>query len=286
MKYVAITIALALSTIAGYFSVLGMMEIFPKYSGEIIALTVLLELAKITTAVYLHQNWSKVSGWTTGYLAVAACALAVITSLGVYSFLMKSHVDQTAKINNGAVKSVKLIEIERNTLEEKLKGFESRINLIEKSSEKKIDTAKKTKDAETLSFEDVKLKELNTEKQKVIEEIGALDAKKIDVDVEVDSEASIFGEMWFKILVVLLVLTLDPLALSLLMSAASLDNDVKPKKKVKPKVVKPKLAPARKKPVVKKKPKVVAKRKYRKKPKPVVKKKRKVKLPKNTIIYY
>lgn len=311
MKYVAITIALALSTIAGYFSVLGMMEIFPKYSAEIIALTVLLEMAKITTAVYLHQNWEKVSGWTKSYLAVAASILAVITSLGVYSFLMKSHVDQTSKINNGAVKELLLIDIERTTIESEINGLNTRIKLIEKGSDKKIETAKKVRDTEIVgTVEEAKLKELNKEKSGLVNQLAALEVKKLDADIQANAEATIFGEWWFKTLVVLLVLTLDPLALSLLMSATSLEVTTSvPQVK---RISKPtkKLVPAKRKPVTKKKPvakkaakkklskpKKVVKRKVKSKPKVVKRKmtvpratarkpKKYIKLPKSAVIYY
>lgn len=294
MKYVAIIIALALSTIAGYFSVLGMMEIFPKYVHEIIALTILLEMAKITTAVYLHMHWNKVTKWIKVYLSAAAVTLAVITSLGVYSFLMKSHVDQTVSINGGAVKEGKLLDIERTKLESELGSYESRITLIERASAKKVDTATKSKDTAVVGTdEEAKLKELNNKKQEIVNKLADIEAQKIDVDNKVDSEASIFAEWWFRCLVILIVLTLDPLALSLAMSAMSIETETtikpKPVKKAKPKLVPAKKKPIKKKPVrkkIKSKPKKVKPVKRMSKPKAVKKPKKYMKLPKSAIVYY
>lgn len=244
MKYVATVIALALSSIAAYFSVLGMIQIFPKFVTEIVILTLLLESAKVITAVYLHQNWGHIGYLIKAYLSSAAVILAIITSVGVYGFLMKSHVDQTKLINNGAVKEVSINNINRSKLKSELESIQSRIDLTNLAAEKKIAVAKKASETDLVgSDNESKLRELQAKKSIIVAEITKIDSNNLNLNNKVLEEASILDDVWFQMLAAVLVLTLDPLALTLLMSATSLKVDTK----ITRKRTKPKLIPARKK---------------------------------------
>lgn len=262
MKYVATVIALALSSVAAYFSVLGMKEIFPKYVTEIVILTVLLEAAKVTTAAYLHMHWNKIGLFIKSYLAIAAVTIAIITSLGVYGFLMKSHTEQLIAINNGAVKESAVGEINKTVLETRLSSLNQRIDLINKSTAKKVDIAKKTKDADVVgSNDEAKLKELQKEKESLVTQIAELETKQLDVDNKVKQEATVLQGVWFQVLCILIVLTFDPLALTLLMSV----NDITEPMPVKVNKPRNKLVPANKKKKVKKSKKKNVKKKPLKK---------------------
>jgi len=268
MKHVVITIALALSAFTAYLSVLGMTSIFPNVQGhEIYIMTAILESAKIATAVWLHQNWERFTGIMRVYLVSVTVILAGITSMGVYSFLVNSHVQMQTEIDNGSAKQVKLVGIDIERLESELSGLDSRIALLNKSSEKKIDTAKKTNEANVVgSDNETKLKELLANKKKLTEEISELKKQEIESTSKATTESSKLGALSYLVklvakddqtnnekaltlFVILLVASLDPLALILLMNAYDQErNEVTRKVKIN----RPKLA--RKKPAVKKKP--------------------------------
>lgn len=88
-------VALSLSGIAAWYSILGLTAIFAGAVIPIIIMGSSLELAKVVTTVWLHRYWNK-CGWQLKlYLVPAVVILAFITSMGVFGFLAKAHSDQT-----------------------------------------------------------------------------------------------------------------------------------------------------------------------------------------------
>ena len=93
-------IALFISGIAAYFSVVGLAAIFSATAGAVIIMGCALEAGKLTSAGWLHENWTnpKVNGLHKGYMVSAIAALMLITSLGIYGFLAKGHLEQQAPL--------------------------------------------------------------------------------------------------------------------------------------------------------------------------------------------
>jgi hypothetical protein len=91
-----------ISTIAAYMSIYGMLALFPT-GGLIIALMMgFLEFGKLVNAAWIHSNWrsTNVSRLHKTYLVAAVASLMVITSMGIYGFLAKSHLEQTGPEGN------------------------------------------------------------------------------------------------------------------------------------------------------------------------------------------
>ena len=110
MKILLIASALSLSSIAAYFSIVGLSAIFPGSIFSIITMATALELAKIIVAVWVHQNWRVISNLTKFYLTFAVFILMAITSMGIFGFLSKSHIEHNA---TSAFASQELSEIDR-----------------------------------------------------------------------------------------------------------------------------------------------------------------------------
>ena len=88
--------ALAISAVAIYYSVAGLAAIFAAAVMPIIIMGVVLEVGKLVTAVWLHRYWYQAHRWLRSYLAVAVGILMFITSMGIFGFLSKAHIEQTA----------------------------------------------------------------------------------------------------------------------------------------------------------------------------------------------
>lgn len=88
-------VALSLSAIAAWYSILGLTAIFAAAVIPIIIMGGALEFAKVITTVWLHRYWDR-AGWNLKlYLVPAVVALAFLTSMGIFGFLSKAHSDQT-----------------------------------------------------------------------------------------------------------------------------------------------------------------------------------------------
>lgn len=97
---VTLLTALVLSSAAIYFSVLGLVAIFSGAAVPIIFMGVTLEIAKLVTASWLYRNWDLAARYMRWYMSVAIFILMVITSMGVFGFLSKSHLQQGATSSN------------------------------------------------------------------------------------------------------------------------------------------------------------------------------------------
>ena len=92
--------AFSLSSAAIYFSVVGLVAIFSGAAGPIIFMGITLELAKLVTASWLYRNWHVAARYMKVYLTISIFILMVITSMGVFGFLSKSHLQQGATSSN------------------------------------------------------------------------------------------------------------------------------------------------------------------------------------------
>ena len=85
--------ALTISAVAIYYSVAGLAAIFAAAVIPIIIMGVSLEVGKLVTAVWLHRYWSQAVWWLKTYLSVAVVVLMFITSMGIFGYLSKAHID-------------------------------------------------------------------------------------------------------------------------------------------------------------------------------------------------
>ena len=88
--------ALAISAVAIYYSVAGLMAIFAAAALPIMIMGGTLEIAKLVTAVWLHKYWERAAWWIKTYLVTAVVILMFITSMGIFGFLSKAHIEQTS----------------------------------------------------------------------------------------------------------------------------------------------------------------------------------------------
>ena len=109
-------IAILISAVAAYYSILGLVAIFAAAAIPVIIMGAALEVGKITTAVWLHKNWNR-CGWTyKSYLIPALIILMILTSMGIFGFLSKAHVDQASNSTESVAQIQKLTtEIARQT---------------------------------------------------------------------------------------------------------------------------------------------------------------------------
>ena len=88
--------ALAISAVAIYYSVAGLVAIFAAAAIPIMIMGGVLEVSKLVTAVWLHKYWKQATWWLKSYLSIAVIVLMFITSMGIFGFLSKAHIEQTS----------------------------------------------------------------------------------------------------------------------------------------------------------------------------------------------
>jgi len=123
--------ALSISAVAIYYSIAGLVAIFAAAAIPIMIMGGVLEIGKLVTAVWLHRYWSQAKWWLKYYLATAVLVLMFITSMGIFGFLSKAHIEQTSA-GEESIAQVQQIESEVSRLnaiivraDEKIKKLES-----------------------------------------------------------------------------------------------------------------------------------------------------------------
>ena len=88
--------AFTISGVAIYYSVAGLVAIFAAATIPIIIMGGALEIGKLVAASWLHNYWNRAVWWLRAYLSIAVVFLMLITSMGIFGFLSKAHIEQTS----------------------------------------------------------------------------------------------------------------------------------------------------------------------------------------------
>ena len=124
--------ALSISAVAIYYSIAGLVAIFAAAAVPIIIMGTALEIGKLVTAVWLHKYWSQAKWWLKTYLTTAVVVLMFITSMGIFGFLSKAHIEQTSA-SEESVARVEQINSEIGRLNGIIDRAETKIKQLESS---------------------------------------------------------------------------------------------------------------------------------------------------------
>jgi len=234
-------VALSLSTVAAYYSIIGLTAIFAGAVIPVIVMGSILEVGKITTTVWLRKYWHRASWMLKMYLVPAVVALALLTSMGIFGFLSKAHMDQG--ITSGDVQA------KLSLYDEKIKTQRDNIALARKALEQmdaQVDQRLSRSDSEQAAERAVAIRRQQAgERSKLQQEIATAQAAIAKLNEErapiaaenrkVEAEvgpikyiaALIYGdtadqntlEAAVRWVIILLVIVFDPLAIALVLAA-------------------------------------------------------------------
>ena len=104
INYLAFVAAIAIATVAAYYSIIGLMTIFAAAAIPIAVMGGVLEAGKLITASWLYNNRKIIPFFLKSYLITAVVILMFITSMGIFGFLSKAHIEQTAESEENVAK--------------------------------------------------------------------------------------------------------------------------------------------------------------------------------------
>ena len=234
-------VALSLSSVAAWYSIIGLTAIFAGAVIPVIIMGGILEIGKITTTVWLRKYWNR-AGWLLKlYLVPAVIALALLTSMGIFGFLSKAHMEHGISTGDSQAKL--------SLYDEKIKTQRDNIELARKAltqMDNQVDQRLSRGDSENSAERAVQIRRQQTgERTKLQKEIGdaqkeiaklneerapiAADNRKIEAEVGPIKyiAALIYGdnadnnmlEAAVRWVIILLVIVFDPLAIALVLAA-------------------------------------------------------------------
>ena len=238
LALITLICAISISVVAAGYSIIGLATLFAGAKVAIIAMGSVLEIGKLVAASWLYRNWNsnllpKTIKW---YLTTSVIVLVFVTSMGIFGFLSKAHLDQVRPTTNYVVQTALMdkqidqqqIIITRNEkvlnqLDEVMDVYIKRENVSRGLKERK-------KQKEERDF-------LNSEIRVAMETIAALTLKKSNIEIEqlkVEADVGplkyiaelIYGEQaeqYFdkavRIIIIVLIFVFDPLAVLMLIAA-------------------------------------------------------------------
>ena len=100
--------ALTIAGVAAWFSIAGLVAIFSAAALPIAIMAGTLEVAKLVAASWLYRYWSDTKWWIKTYLTVAVIVLMLITSMGIFGYLSKAHLDQASVGGNNELQMAQI----------------------------------------------------------------------------------------------------------------------------------------------------------------------------------
>ena len=229
--------AISISVIAAGYSIVGLATLFAGAVVPIIAMGSALEVGKLVAASWLYHNWnSDVPRLLKTYLFGAIIILVFITSLGIFGFLSKAHLDQVKPTSSNAIK-IQVIDKQINQQNLIIERAEKQITLLDKALEVYIDKEYVSRGLKERKKQEEERTLLNNAINEASDKIAELTNQKAELSLaqdKIEAEVGpikyvaelIYGEnaqdnfdKAVRFVILILIFVFDPLAVLLLIAA-------------------------------------------------------------------
>jgi hypothetical protein len=232
-NFSAYAAAAALASVAAYFSVSGMTEIFPGAPGAVIALAVTMEATKLVTAGWLARHW-----WTTGrilrtVLIALVAGLAAINAAGVYGRLVEAHVGVTVATESSIAERLGALDARIDAQGQSVAALDQRLAEIDAAIGKLTERGRASAALAAIASQRTLRDTMAASRGKEMAALVELRAARAKLEAErsraeaaqgpVVYMAAMLGlpvELTVRWLILLMVLTCDPTAIALTVAAA------------------------------------------------------------------
>ncbi len=234
-------VALVISAVAAYYSIVGLTAIFSAAVIPIMIMGASLEIGKLVAAVWLKLNWHRANLTYKLYLVPAVAFLMLLTSMGIFGFLSKAHSDQSLVSGDSMAKvaiydeKIKTAKDNIDANRKALKQMDEAVDQVmgrsndEKGADKAVairrgQQKERTRLLSEIEAEQKKVAQLSEERaplaaefRKVESEVGPI--KYIAALVYGDNPDANVLERAVRLVIIIIVAVFDPLALVLILAA-------------------------------------------------------------------
>lgn len=237
INILALLTALSVSGVSAYYSIIGLTAIFSAAYWPIIVMGAVLEAGKLVTSSWLYRNWDTAPFLLKSYLSVAVVILMLITSMGIFGFLSKAHIEQTVNLTTGSAEEIQIIQTKIDSEQASIDDLNKQIAQIDAAVTKLTDKGQATTSLNAADKQRKIRDGLTKQKNGHAETIGNLKSQKVKLESSIKKleaevgpikyiAAAIYGtsgpdvlELAVRWVIILLVSVFDPLAVVLLLAA-------------------------------------------------------------------
>ena len=230
--------AISISVIAAGYSIMGLATLFAGAVIPIIAMGSALEVGKLVAASWLYNNWRNelVPQSIKAYLTFAVIVLIFITSMGIFGFLSKAHLDQVQPVSSNNIK-IELIDKQINQQQIIIDRSQKTLDQLDKALDKYIDMEYVTRGLKERAKQEEERNLLTTAINNASDKIGELTLQKAELALEQDKIEAEVGPIKYiaeliygdeakdhfdkavRWVIIVLIFVFDPLAVLLLIAA-------------------------------------------------------------------
>ena len=229
MKWLTLFTSLTLASTAAYFSIVGLMTIFSGAAIGIAIMATVLEFGKLVSAAWLHYEWDRINNLVRGYFTAAVLVLMLITSMGIFGFLSKAHID-SALVGDSYSLEASIIDTRIEAEQSKLKAAQDRIKGLDyvletsRPQDRNYVNGRQTEErnnlAITIDNAVVNIVKYNEQKLPIqrmqLDQEAELGPIKYIADMIYGSEAKEFYDNAVRWVILIIIFVFDPLAIMLL----------------------------------------------------------------------
>jgi hypothetical protein len=214
--------AIALSVIAAFYSVIGLAQIFPGSFWPIVLMGSVLEIAKLVTVSWLYNNWNDTVRIMRYYFVTAIILLMLITSMGIFGYLSKAHLETNIVVGANSVQ-IKIIADQEKIAKDRLDYLLKKAGDDPERISRKTDTAIQETQQELKRLSEQKLPLLK-EENALLAEVGPI---KYIAEAIYSKEDPDFIDKAVRFVILIIIIVFDPLAILLLIAANQTYRNIK-----------------------------------------------------------
>ena len=183
MNILMLLAALSLSAIAAFYSIAGLAAIFAAAVIPIVIMGSILEVSKLVVASWLYRNWDELPKLLKSYFLVAVIILMMLTSMGIFGFLSKAHLDQAVPTGDVQAK-IELIDEQIQTEKEAINEARATLAQLDKQVNETINRTANATDTKAIDRSVQIRKQQSKERKQLFETIASAQSKVADLQHE------------------------------------------------------------------------------------------------------
>jgi hypothetical protein len=239
INYLALIVALALSGVSGYYSIIGLTTIFAAAFWPVVVMGTVLEAGKLVTVSWLYRNWKIAPTFLRVYLTLAVVVLMFITSMGIFGYLSRAHIEQSLSITTGDADKLAILESQIENEKNIISDYDKQIAQIDDALSKITEKGRGESSLQAADKQRKTRNELVAKKNSSIQKTSDLNTERIRLSSAIKKTEAEVGPLRYiaeavygggratndqldaavRMVIILLVIVFDPLAVVLLIAA-------------------------------------------------------------------
>ena len=243
MKWLTLFTSLLLAGCAAWFSIAGIMTIFSGAAISVMIMAIILEIGKLVSAAWLHYEWDKINKLVKTYFTIAVLVLMFITSMGIFGYLSKAHIETSISVGGNTTLQIQTLERRISNEQRSIDNAELILSQLDGTVQTLINFDRIRGDSGAIAVRESQRQERDLLDKTINEALLNIDAlqtellplkqKQLELEVEVGPlkyiAELIYGkeraeenlDSAIRGIIILLVVVFDPLAIMLLIVSTS-----------------------------------------------------------------